>query len=122
VEPNPVEPASVAAAPVAASESVLPLPPDEHPISADGHWRWDGQVWQPIESAPPEESGTRQLSPDGRWVWDGQAWLPTDTEAAKSPAPSNVDPGVTALIASGMPVSADGQWVWNGQAWQAATK
>jgi hypothetical protein len=120
VESTPVEPTPAPA--VTASESVLPSPPDEHPISSDGHWRWDGQAWQAIESSTPEQSGTRQLSADGRWVWDGQAWQPTDKEAAKSPAPSNLDPGVTALIASGMPVSADGQWVWNGQAWQPAIK
>jgi hypothetical protein len=51
-------------------------------------------------------------------VWDGQAWQPADAEAAKSPAPPDVDPGVKSLIAAGMPVSEDGQWVWNGQAWQ----
>jgi hypothetical protein len=123
-EPTPVAPAPAPTntPPIVATESAPPSPPDEHPISADGHWRWDGQAWQPVASSSPAESGTRQLSADGRWVWDGQAWQPTDSAAAKSPATSNVDPGVTALIASGMPVSDDGQWVWNGQAWQPANK
>jgi hypothetical protein len=105
-------------APVAPTVEMPPSPPVEHPISTDGHWRWDGNAWQPIESPSPEESGTRQLSADGRWVWDGKAWLPTGDEAAKSPAPTELDPGVKSLIAAGMPVSTDGHWVWNGQAWQ----
>jgi hypothetical protein len=95
-----------------------PVPPEEHPISADGHWRWDGSAWQAIEASTPEQSGTRLLSADGKWSWDGSAWQPVEVEAAKSAAPDDLDPGVKALIASGMPVSDDGHWVWNGQGWQ----
>jgi hypothetical protein len=94
------------------------VPPEDHPISADGHWRWDGTAWQPIEAPTPEQSGTRLLSADGKWSWDGTAWQPVEATAAQSAAPADLDPGVKALIASGMPVSDDGHWVWNGQAWQ----
>jgi hypothetical protein len=44
-------------------------------LSSDGHWRWDGHQWEPVQ---PGQRGfvPAQLSSDGQWWWNGKRWVP----------------------------------------------
>ncbi len=46
-------------------------------LSQDGHWRWDGQRWVPIQ--PPLRGPVpAQRSADGHWWWNGRRWVPAE--------------------------------------------
>jgi hypothetical protein len=46
--------------------------PRDPNLSEDGHWRWDGQRWQPVEqqpAGPPPPKGPIATRGAKRWLW-----------------------------------------------------
>lgn len=50
-------------------------------LSPDGHYRWDGNKWLPVQLLTTSE--------DGFWLWNGNEWIPNPlTTSTPNPSPS----------------------------------
>ncbi|MFN2568825.1 MAG: DUF4234 domain-containing protein [Candidatus Dormibacteria bacterium] len=110
-------------------------------LSPDGRYRWDGQVWQPVQAqaqrapelaqpAPQMQQAIpaphEQLSPDGRYRWDGQAWQPVEEQPSAAQQMGGQEHSVsgdvqgqqTSGTSAGEQLSPDGRFRWDGRAWQ----